>query len=291
MTNRRNFIKNTGLLALSLPLIKNDLLAAAPAKKLPAVGIQLYMVIEDMAKDPAGTLTQIAKMGYTQIESFNGDKGIFWGMNHKDFNKLANDNGLTLVSSHYASDADGFDRTAGLAAEIGMKYLIYPWKGPQKKIETFKKIADEFNNYGAICAKNGLRFAYHLHDYPYKPVDGQLPIDVLLLYTDKEFVDYQMDFYYTVTEGQNPEAYIKKNRPRFKLCHMRDVLKERLPAGSTDESACDLGQGIINYPHLLSTCLDNGMEYFFVEQSRFFNETPLQSAKVNMDYLKELKLT
>jgi len=290
MTNRRTFIKNTGLLALSLPLLKNDLFATEAAKKLPAIGIQLYMVKEDMAKDPAGTLRQIGKMGYTQIESFDGEKGIFWGMDHKDFNRLANDNGLTFVSTHYAGDADGFDRTAGLAAEIGMKYLIYPWKGPQKKIETFKRIADEFNNYGAICAKNGLKFAYHLHDYPYKAVDGQLPIDVLLLYTDKEFVDYQMDFYYTVTEGQKPEAYIKKNAPRFKLCHMRDVLKERLPAGSTDESACDLGQGIINYPHLLSTCLDNGMEYFFVEQSRFFNETPLQSAKVNIDYLKKLKL-
>jgi len=291
MTNRRSFIKNTGLLALSLPLIKNNLFAVTAEKKLPAIGIQLYMVKEDMAKDPAGTLSQIGKMGYTQIESYGGDKGIFWGMTPKDFNKLAQGNGLTLVSSHYAGDNDGFEKTAAQAAEIGMKYLIYPWKGPQKKIETFKRIADEFNNYGAICAKNGLRFAYHPHDYPYKRVDGQLPIDVLLANTDKEFVDFQMDFYYTVTEGQDPEAYIKKNSPRFKLCHMRDVLKERLPAGSEDESACDLGQGIINYPHLLSTCLDNGMEYFFVEQSRFFNETPLQSAKINIDYLKQLKLS
>jgi len=291
MTNRRSFIKNTGLLALSLPLIKNNLFAVTAEKKLPAIGIQLYMVKEDMAKDPAGTLSQIGKMGYTQIESYGGDKGIFWDMTPKDFNKLAQDNGLTLVSSHYAGDNDGFEKTAAQAAEIGMKYLIYPWKGPQKKIETFKRIADEFNNYGAICAKNGLRFAYHPHDYPYKPVDGQLPIDVLLANTDKEFVDFQMDFYYTVTEGQDPESYIKKNSPRFKLCHMRDVLKERLPAGSEDESACDLGQGIINYPHLLSTCLDNGMEYFFVEQSRFFNETPLQSAKINIDYLKQLKLS
>jgi hypothetical protein len=71
---------------------------------------------------------------------------------------------------------------------------------------------------------------------------------------------------------------------------MRDVLKQRLPPGSQDESACDLGTGIISYPHLLSTGLRNGMEYFFVEQSRFFHETPLQSARINVDYLKQLKL-
>lgn len=290
MTTRRSFIKQSSLLALSIPLIKSNLFAEIKSRKLPAIGVQLYMVKEDMAKDAPGTLTQLGKMGYTQIESYGGDKGIFWGMTNKDFNKLANDNGLTMISSHYAGDTEGFEKTAAQAAEIGMKYLIYPWKGPQKTIDAFKRIADEFNGYGEICKKNGLRFAYHPHDYPYKPVDGQLPINVLLDNTDKNLVDFEMDYYYTVTEGQDPEAYIKKYHPRFRLCHMRDVLKERLPVGSQEESACDLGKGIINYPHLLSTALDNGMEYFFVEQSRFFHETPLQSAAYNADYLKALKL-
>ncbi len=291
MTNRRSFIKQSSLLALSAPLMKSNLFAETKSRKLPAIGIQLYMVKEDMDKDAAATLSQVGKMGYTQIESFGGDKGIFWGMTNKEFNNLAQSNGLTMISSHYAGDTEGFEKTAAQAAEIGMKYLIYPWKGPQKTIDAFKRIAGEFNGYGAICKKNGLRFAYHPHDYPYKPVDGQLPINVLLDNTDKSLVDFEMDYYYTVTEGQNPEAYIKKYSPRFRLCHMRDVLKERLPAGSQEESACDLGQGIINYPHLLSTALDNGMEYFFVEQSRFFNEKPLQSAKYNVDYLKHIKLS
>ncbi|ASU32399.1 sugar phosphate isomerase/epimerase family protein [Mucilaginibacter xinganensis] len=290
MTDRRSFLKRTGLLALSIPLLKNELFAAPFARKLPAKGIQLYMVKEDMEKDPAGTLKQLGKMGYTQIESYDGNKGVFWGMGNKTFSKLTNDNGLTLISTHYAGNSGGFEKLAAEAAEIGMKYLIYPWKGPQKGIDDFKRIADEFNGYGAICKKNGLRFAYHPHDYPYKPVDGQLPIDVLLAGTDKDLVDFQMDFYYTVTEGQDPEAYIRKHKPRFRLCHMRDVLKVRLPKGSEDESACDLGTGIIDYNHLLSTALDNGMEYFFVEQSRFFRETPLQSAAVNAAYLNTMKL-
>jgi sugar phosphate isomerase/epimerase len=291
MTTRRSFLKNAGMLALSAPLLKNELFAAPFARKLPAIGIQLYMVKEDMEKDPAGTLVKLGKMGYNQIESYGGNKGVFWGMSNMEFNKLARENGLTLISTHYAGDKEGYEKLAAEAAAVGMKYLVYPWKGPQKNIDDFKRIAEEFNVYGAICKKNGLRFAYHPHDYPYKPVDGQLPIDVLLAGTDKDLVDFQMDFYYTVTEGQNPEAYIKNNKPRFRLCHMRDVLKVHLPKGSEEESACDLGQGIINYPKLLSTALDNGMEYFFVEQSRFFHETPLQSAAVNLAYLKKLKLT
>lgn len=290
MTTRRTFLKNTALLALSAPLIKGGLFAEPPARKLPALGIQLYMVKENMEKGPAGTLAQLGKIGYTQIESYGGNKGVFWGMNNKDFSRLAKDNGLSIVSTHYEGDKNGYEKLAAEAAEIGMKYIIYPWKGPQKSIDDFKRIADEFNGYGAICKKHGLRFAYHPHDYPYKPVDGQLPIDVLLAGTDKNLVDFQMDFYYTVTEGQDPEAYIKKYAPRFRLCHMRDVLKVPLPKGSEEESACDLGTGIINYPHLLKTALDNGMKYFFVEQSRFFNERPLQSAAINAAYLKKLRL-
>jgi sugar phosphate isomerase/epimerase len=289
MTNRRAFIKNISLLGIATPFLnKRDLFTLN--RKLPALGIQLYMIKEDMEKDTPGTLKQLGDMGYTQIESYGGNKGMFWGMSNKEFQKLANSYGLTLISSHYNDDAAEFEQQVEKAAEIGMKYLICPWKGPQKSIDNFKGFADEFNKNGEICKKHGIGFGYHPHDYPYKKIDGQLPIDVLLANTDRNLVDFQMDFYYTVTEGQDPEEYIKKYSHRFKLCHMRDVLKERLPKGSQEESACDLGQGIIDYPHLLSTGLDNGMKYFFVEQSRFYQESPLQSAKVNIDYLKRLRL-
>ena len=290
MTNRRIFIRNSGIVALSIPFVKWNSTSGFDSLKLPGIGIQLYMVRDDMKKDPAGTLKKLGQMGYTQIESFGGDEGIFWGKTNKEFSNLAKSYGLTLVSSHYEGNNEGFERTAALSSEIGMKYLIYPWKGPQKSIEDFKKIADEFNGYGAICKKHGLRFAYHPHDYPYRKVDGQLPIDVLLDHTDPDLVDYQMDIYYTVTEGLDPEYYIKKYKPRFRLCHMRDVMRVRLPAGSKEESACDLGEGIIDYRHLLSTALSNGMKYFFVEQSRLYHETALQSAVVNEKYLRNLKL-
>ena len=69
MTNRRTFIKNISLLGLATPLLnKKDLFSFD--RKLPAFGIQLYMVKEDMEKDTPGTLKQLGEMGYTQIESY-----------------------------------------------------------------------------------------------------------------------------------------------------------------------------------------------------------------------------
>src|ERR1700712_536552 len=118
MTNRRTFIKNSGLLALGLPFTKLNALAA-PVRKLPALGIQLYMVREDMEKDTPGTLKQLGAMGYTQIESYGGNKGMFWGRSNKEFQKLANNCGLTLVSSHYNDEPGGFEKQVEKAAEIG----------------------------------------------------------------------------------------------------------------------------------------------------------------------------
>lgn len=289
---RRSFLKNTGFSAIALAAGAKSQASFIAGKKLPALGIQLYMVKEDMEADAAGTLKKLAAMGYTQIESFDGSKGMFWGMTNKEFKKLSAGVGLDMISSHYNDDKVPFETKAALAAEIGMKYLICPWKGPQKHIDDFKRIAEEFTKNGETCKKHGLRFGYHSHDYPFRPVDGQVPEDVLLANTDAALVDFQMDFYYVVTEGKDPEAYLQKYKGRYTSCHIRDVLKTRLPAGTGEESACDLGtnEGSINYPKLLSTALNNGVKYFFVEQSRFFHETPLQSAAVNAAYLKKLTI-
>jgi len=109
MTSRRSFLKAAGIAALSTPITKARLFADATSRQLPAIGVQLYMVKEDMAKDAAGTLSQLGKMGYTQIESFGGDKGVFWGMTNKDFNAVAQSSGLAMVSSHYAGDKAGYE--------------------------------------------------------------------------------------------------------------------------------------------------------------------------------------
>ena len=67
-----------------------------------------------------------------------------------------------------------FEKKAAQAAEIGLKYLICAYKGPQKTIDHFKQFNDEFNRCGEICKKNGIKFAYHNHDYSFKMVDGQM---------------------------------------------------------------------------------------------------------------------
>ncbi|RYD88313.1 MAG: sugar phosphate isomerase/epimerase, partial [Sphingobacteriales bacterium] len=62
--NRRNFLYSGGMLAAltASPAMAMDVIVG---HKKPERGIQLYMVKEDMERDPAGTLKQLGAMGYT----------------------------------------------------------------------------------------------------------------------------------------------------------------------------------------------------------------------------------
>lgn len=283
-TNRRDFLRSGAFAALGLTLPfkgKSSLIEHfAGSKKLNAFGIQLWTVKEDMSRDAKDTLKKIASYGYKQIESFEGKGGMFWGMGHKDFKKYMDDLGMKIISSHCNNTVD-FERKAAEAAEIGMKYLICPYKGPQKTIDQFKKFAEEFNKSGEVCKKNGIRFAYHNHDYSFKPIDGQVPQEVMMNATDKELVDFEMDIYWVVAAGEDPKAWFKKHPNRFRLCHVKDYAKTE-----KGHESVQLGKGMIDFHSILQVGTANGLRNYIVEQEAFTGSNPLDSAAADAKYMK-----
>lgn len=291
MQHRRTFLKNTGLAGTGL-VLGSYLPSCKSAKANKAVnqnfGLQLYTLRDDMPKDPRGVLTQVASFGYKQIESFEGEQGMFWGMSNTDFKKFMDDLGMQIVSSHVDMNKD-FERKAAEAGAIGMKYLICPYLGPQKTLDDYKRYADVFNQRGEVCRRNGLRFAYHNHDYSFKPVSGQMPQDVLLQGTNKDTVDYEMDIYWVVTAGQDPAAWLQKYPDRFRLSHVKDRKKGAAP-NNLDASVV-VGTGSINYSSILKTGGEQGMKHFIVEQEAYEGTTPLAAVKANAEYMKSLQLS
>lgn len=288
--NRRQFIRHTAAGAAGIflaGLTAEDFLFADSGKKLKHFGIQLYTLRDVIGKDPAGVLKQLASFGYNQIESYEGDKGMFWGMGHKGFKSYMDELGMTLVSSHCDITKD-FEKKAEEAASIGMKYLICPWKGPQKSIDDFKRFADEFNQKGEICRKNGIRFAYHNHDYSFKTLDGQLPQEVMMNNTDPALVDFEMDIYWVVAAGINPQEWLKKYKNRFRLCHVKD--RSKTPGTDNGKNSTDLGTGSINWSEVLKTAKKNGMQYFIVEQEAYPNGSSMDAARTDAGYMKTVKI-
>lgn len=283
--SRRKFLQTSGLITAAGLISANELFASN--SKLKNYGLQLWTVKEDMAKDPKGVLKQVASFGYTQIESFEGSMGMFWGMTPADFKNYVDGLGMKAISSH-CNDIynNSFEQKASDAATAGLKYLISPSESGAKTADDFKKLANRFNECGEICKKHGLQFGYHNHDAVFKPTDNQVPLDILLNNTDKNNVVFEMDIYWVVTAGADPITYLKKYSGRFKLGHIKDRIKN---ATGEDES-CIAGEGSIDFPKILTVAKNNGMEYFIIEQERFDNSTPLESAKADAKYMSSLSI-
>ena len=319
LMQRRKFIQRAGALALS-PYMAQSLISCGSGNQqseekststsgdLSEFGIQLWTVKEDMAADPKGTLSKIASAGYNYVESFGGDKGPFWGMTAAEFKAVLDDLGMRIVASHvdaaYTTDLareEEFKTLAYEAASIGMKYLSNPFPGEIQTKEEWMAVAEGLNRQGIICASNGIKAGYHNHHFEFLPLeDGTLPYNLLLDNTDPDLVDFELDLYWAVKAGQDPEKWLNEHGTRIKLCHVKDLAKpERMAEIDKEEGpaegfwplqySCVLGTGQIDYPKILKTARDNGMEYYIVEQERFDGSNPLADAALDAEYMKSFR--
>lgn len=287
MQKRRDFIKAAGFIGGCVALnpvnafgLNNQHLVTKP------FGIQLYTLRDIIIGKEEETIKSLASFGYTQLESYEGPKGVYWGMSPSTFKNFTEDLGIKMISTHCNVYAD-FEKKVEEAASIGLKYLICPWVGPQKTIDDFKKIAAQFNEKGNLCKKYGIRFAYHNHDYSFKSMNGIYPQDILMKETDSNLVDFEMDMYWVVTAGEDPMAWLKRYPNRFHLAHIKD--RSRTPINQGQYESVDLGTGSINYPALLKNAKQWGLNYLFMEQEFYPNGSPLLAAETGAGYLKKIK--
>ena len=85
MQNRRTFIKETGSLAAGLSLFPHWVQAMEDRSKPRPFGIQLYTLRDELPGKARELLQQLAKQGYSYIESYEGPEGMFWNHSAKAF--------------------------------------------------------------------------------------------------------------------------------------------------------------------------------------------------------------
>ena len=285
---RRGFIKNASLFAGGLLWAGSESIGAEQwmGGKVKPYGIQLYSLRDILPADPFGVIKKLAAAGYASIESYEGAQGVFWGKSAKEFSKFLKDHGLTMPSFH-CNVFENFEQKVAGAAEAGVNYVICPWLGPQKNIDEFKKAADRFNQMGSICKKNGIKFAYHNHDYSFKPLNGQIPQTILMDNTDTKLVSFEMDIYWVVAAGGDPIEWFEKYPNRFRLAHVKDRSKK--PVADEGKNSVVIGTGTIDFETILRNGKAKGLKELIVEQEANYGAGPLEAAIASLKYLKEKK--
>ncbi len=277
--SRRKFLQTSALLTAGA-LVSPRLIRAAANAHVRDIGIQLYTVRKEMLADPTGTLKQLAKIGFKELESARSDKGNYYGLQAKEIKKITEDLGMKLRSGHVHVDAD-WKRSVEQAVETGQQYIISAvLPSPGQTVDHYKQSAEAFNKLGEECKKAGLHFGYHNHDSEFDSEKGQVLYDVLLKYTDPALVTMEMDLGWVVAAGHDPFLYFRQHPGRFALWHLKDMDK-------VQKKSVEFGTGKVDIKGLLHRAKQAGMKHFFLEQEEYAHSA-FESVRVDYDYLAHL---
>jgi sugar phosphate isomerase/epimerase len=267
-----------------------DPVAPKAAKRYP-IGLELYSVRGELAKDLPGTLRAVAKIGYEAIEFYSPYYG--WTIPYaKDVRSLMDDLGLRCYSTHNHLESftpgEGMAKAIELNQILGARHLILASAGREDKgLEGWKKLCGQLSTAVAQLLPHGLTAGFHNHQTEWKPLeDGQRVMDVIAANTPPEFV-LQFDVGTCMEAGADPIAWIKANPGRIKSVHLKDWA----PGRPEDEKGYRVlfGEGVSPWAGIIATVESvGGVEFYLMEQegSRF---SEFETAQRCLDSWKTLR--
>jgi len=297
MISRRGFLVSAGA-GMAAGSMMSSFSFAAAGGSIP-LGIQLWTVKEEAAKDLEGTMKKLYQIGFREIE-FAG----FYGKTAAEIGALMKGIGFRLVSMHAGADdiAAKGDSIIADAKTLGLQYIICssPMSDAAKaKLEWAKKMdaldqgdwklnAALFNKFGKSVKDAGMQFGYHNHYTEFKKFGGKTAFDILFESTDPDLVKSELDVCWAVVGGDDPVAILNKYKSRVVALHVKDIAKITPDPHLTETIA--VGQGSIDWKKVIGTAKANGTKAFFYEQEAPYTRPVLESARMSADYLSRLSV-
>ena len=254
------------------------------------IGLQLYSLREQFAKDVPKTLDQVRDFGITYVETHST-----YGLTPEKFRAELDSRGLKAVSGHFSYERcrDDIEGVAREAKILGLQYAGCAWI-PHKDpfdAKTCREAIDVFNRAGEALAKHGLKFFYHTHGYEFLPYGKGTFFDLMMAKTKPQFVNYEIDVFWIVHPGHDPVKLLEKYGSRFELMHVKDM-KQGTPTGlftgqSEVTNNVAVGAGVLDWPAIFKAAQKAGVKWYFLEDE---SPTSVQQIPQSLRYLANLKL-
>ena len=280
--HRRNFVRALAA-TLVLPAIGcASTRAATSGRRLKRVGLQLYSMRDAAKVDLERTLTDIAGVGYRDVE-------LLGSMNNFDMppdrlRALLDRLGLRAPSTHVGTDAlDNLDQQIDAAKTLGHEYLIVASFPDEKRktLDDYRMWADRFNEAGAVTQKRGIWLAFHNEPEHVVPIDGQIPYDIFADRIDPKVVRLQLDTGNMAMGGQDPIKYLDRYGSKYWAFHIKDAPS----LGAKHDT--ELGKGVVDFRRLLAKIDRIDEKHLYVEQESYPG-TPLESVRRDYAYISTL---
>lgn len=321
MVSRRKFIKQSGL-AVASAMVSSQVLAACGNKRPQEaeIGLQLYTMRDELAKDAKQTIMKIANIGYGHVETFydygtEKASGKYWGLSTEELKNVLADNNLQTYSGHYQlnnfltmgkGQEDELKAQADIAVKLGQRYLIVPVPPfnliDKLTLEDFKFMAEQLNKGGEYCKSLGLKIGYHNHFWEFRSYgpDKRTGYDVLVSETQPDLVAFELDMFWAIKSGAHPIELFAKYPKRFEMWHVKDIDKSKpdvivgegkdsLPSMDIlkDIKFAEVGTGAVDYRAIFKKSEEAGLKHFFVEQDGIYMENHFESIRLSFNYIKD----
>ena len=272
---RRDFLAATGVAAVGAGLAPLSEAFGSSQPMLKRIGFQLYTARGLMAEDSAKTLEALAGIGYHEVE-FAG----YHGHDPRDVRRMLDTSGLAAPAAHVPLDGmrSSPESLIEAASVVGHDFLVLAWLEPAERqtLDQYREHAELCNRFGEMCRAAGIQFAYHNHEFEFEPLDGTLPMDLLLSEVDRDLMKIELDLYWIRVAGHDAATFMAADRERTVLCHVKDM--------QSDGSMTDPGSGVIDFP---ATFAGSGLTHFFVERDD--SPDPMATAAAGFHYLQGLE--
>jgi sugar phosphate isomerase/epimerase len=270
------------------------------------VGIQLYSLGPDLAKELDAQLATVAKIGFRSVELAG-----YLGRTPAELRAAFDRVGLICPSAHVSpKSANGPSFSGDLAKladelkVIGVKSAIMPIQyipdrfgsadlrqvATQMTADDWKWNADFLNEKAAVLKKGGIVTGYHNHNFEFAPLrdakGGETNgMEILLKGTDPSLVTFELDVGWVTAAGKDPHALLKDHPGRFTQMHVKDIKASTKANFELRQDPTEVGGGIIDWKKLLPAAYAAGIRGFYYEQEPPFAHARLESAKISFDYL------
>lgn len=223
--------------------------ARGDSRHLHGIGIQMYMMRDEMRADLDGSLARVARLGYEEVEWWGN-----WNRTPAQLRTRLDELGLRVPTSHVGSDAletAALDATLDGAATMGIHTVIVAGmgRGYTDDADGWKRAAGLLSAAGAKAAPLGLRIGYHNHDREFKKHGIMSALEILIKESDPSSVDFQLDCYWAFKGGADPLTFLKAHKDRIAHLHLKDA------AAAAPNRQVDLGKGTIDWKSIISTGL------------------------------------
>lgn len=251
--------------------------------KFEQIAVQLY-TLRDFLKTPPeirSTLKKVKEIGYNAVELAG-----LGSIQIDELVNILNGEGLICCSTHEnpASILDQPEIVIEKLSKLNCKYTSFPHPGatPVNTLQDVLSLAKRLNHLGQIFHSAGITLTYHNHHLEFRRFNGRTMLEIIFAETEPQYLQAELDTYWTQFGGGNPSAWCQRLKDRLPLMHLKDyVLNE-----SNTPTFAEVGYGNLDWHSIIPTAEASGCKWFIIEQDTC-TDSPFESIKLSLAYLKQ----